>query len=246
VERETFVRKLIMCNLVTLDGYFDGERSTDVSWHRYVWGDELERFSLESRSAGTLLFERPTYESMAAHWSRATGEIADLINTIPKIVFSRTIKIAQWNNTQIVTSDPAESVARLKREPGKDLLVFGSATLPAALARRGLIDEYRLGVNPVVLADGNPLFKAKPRHARLQLLDATPSAAGGVVLRYVPQDDALRDYLRPAPNRTPRKFTSRKKSALDGPFVETKEWSCFAASEPQGDAANRANASRLM
>lgn len=176
-----------MWNLVTLDGYFEGSKSWEIDWHGYVWGEELERFSIEqSKSIGTLLFGRVTYEGMAGYWSKEKGEIADFMNSVPKIVFSRTLEKAEWNNTRLVKGDAAEEVARLKREPGKDLFIFGSASLSSTLTRHGLIDEYRLAVTPVILGRGNPLFKDGPDGLRMKLVEARPLKSGCVILRYQP------------------------------------------------------------
>lgn len=179
------MRKLIMWNVVTLDGYFEGRKSWEIDWHDYVWGEELERLSIEqSKSIGMLLFGRVTYEGMAGYWSKEKGEIADFMNSIPKVVFSKTLEKAEWNNTRLVNGDAEEEVAKLKRQPGKDMFVFGSANLSASLTRKGLIDEYRLCLAPVVLGGGNPLFKDNPERLRLKLVEARPLKSGGVILRY--------------------------------------------------------------
>ncbi len=176
-----------MWNLVTLDGFFEGPKSWDIDWHEYVWGEELEQFSIEqSKSIGTLLFGRVTYEGMAAYWTTATGEIADFMNSIPKVVFSRTLERAAWNNTRLVKTNAEEEVAKLKQQPGKDLYIFGSANLSSTLMRHGLIDEYRLALNPLILGGGNPLFKPSPERMRLKLLEAKPLKSGVVLLRYEP------------------------------------------------------------
>ncbi|HEX4840797.1 MAG TPA: dihydrofolate reductase family protein [bacterium] len=184
------MRQLIMWNLVTLDGYFEGPKPWDIEWHNYIWGEELEQLSLEqAKSIGMLLFGRRTYEGMAAYWSSAEGDIAVFMNTVPKVVFSRTLETAGWKNTRLVTNDAAEEVAKLKQGDGKDLFIFGSADLSAALARHGLIDEYRLALTPLVLGEGNPLFKPSPHRLTLRLLEARPLKSGGVILRYQPAKD---------------------------------------------------------
>ncbi len=179
------VRKVIMWNLVTLDGFFEGRKSWEIDWHDSVWGEELERFSIEqSKSIGTLLFGRVTYEGMASFWAKEKGEIADFMNSVPKIVFSRTMKSAEWNNSRLVKGNAEEEVAKLKRQPGKDLFIFGSANLSATLTRKGLIDEYRLCLAPVVLGGGNPLFKESPERLKLKLVESRPLKSGGVLLYY--------------------------------------------------------------
>lgn len=174
-----------MWNVVTLDGYFEGRKPWEIDWHNYVWGEELERFSIEqSKTIGTLLFGRLTYEGMAGYWSQEKGEIADFMNSVPKVVFSRTLDKADWNNTRLVKGNAEEEVAKLKGQPGKDLFIFGSANLSASLTRKRLIDEYRLGLAPVILGGGNPLFKDDPERLRLRLVEARPLKTGCVILRF--------------------------------------------------------------
>ncbi len=176
-----------MWNLVTLDGFFEGPKSWEIDWHDYVWGDELERFAIDqSKTTDALLFGRVTYEGMASHWPSQKGEIADFMNSIPKVVFSRTLEKAVWNNTRLVRGKAEEEVAKLKRQPGGNLVIFGSANLCSALTRHGLIDEYQLCLVPVILGSGNPLFKPAPERVRLQLVEARPTKSGAVILRYEP------------------------------------------------------------
>jgi dihydrofolate reductase len=110
----------------------------------------------------------------------------NIMNSIPKVVFSRTLDQAGWNNTRLVNSDAEGEVARLKRQSGKNMLIFGSADLSASLSQAGLIDEFRLGVVPVVLGGGNPLFKPAPDRLPMKLLEARPLKTGCVILRYEP------------------------------------------------------------
>jgi dihydrofolate reductase len=177
--------RLVMWNLQTLDGYFEGKAPWDLDFHEAAWGAELEQFSLEQLAeVGTLLYGRATYEGMAAHWTKATGKIADFMNDLPKVVFSRTLDAATWKNTRLVRRDAAEEIAELKRGEGKDLFVFGSATLSDSLLRRGLFDELRICLAPLVLGTGVPLFKPGTPRRNLTLLQARPLATGGVILRY--------------------------------------------------------------
>jgi len=176
-----------MWNMVTIDGFFEGPKAGDIAWHDYVWGEELERFSTETlKSAGMLLFGRVTYQVMVSYWPTATGEVADFMNSIPKVVFSTTLHQAEWSNTRLVKANAQAEVAALKQQSGKDLFIFGSAALSSSLMPHGLIDEYRLGLTPVVLGAGNPLFKAAPKSSRMKLLEARPLKSGCVILRYEP------------------------------------------------------------
>lgn len=180
-------RKLIMWNLITLDGMFEGPEPWDLKAHEYAWGDELAQFSIEQgREVGALVFGRRTYEGMAAHWRNATGEIAEFMNAVPKYVFSRTLKSADWANSTLVKEDAGTAVARLKKEPGKDLFVFGSADLSATLIREGLFDEYRIGLIPVTLGEGSPLFKPGSKPMKMELLESRPLGERCLLLRYQP------------------------------------------------------------
>jgi dihydrofolate reductase len=175
-----------MWNLMTLDGYFEGPNH-DLSFHEDVWGKELEDFSIEQgRAAGALIFGRITYELMASYWPSATGEVADFMNTLPKIVFSRTIEKSEWGNTRFIGDNAVEEVAKLKREVAKHIYVFGSANLSASLISAGLFDEFRLGVTPHLLGGGTPLFKTAATRQMLRFLEARPLSTGVVVMRYAP------------------------------------------------------------
>jgi dihydrofolate reductase len=180
------MRKLVMWNLMTLDGFVEGP-NRDIDWHEDVWGEELEHLSIEQgRAAGALLFGRITYELMAGYWPTAKGEIADFMNSLPKVVVSRTLEKAEWNNTWLIRENAPEEIAKLKRQPGKDIYLFGGAELAASLVPHGLIDEFRIAVTPLVLGDGNPLFKASPERLNLQLVEARALGSGAVLLRYQP------------------------------------------------------------
>lgn len=182
------MRKLIIWNLMTLDGYFEGKSTWDLAFHERVWGGELRAYSLEiGREADLLVFGRKTYEGMAAYWVDAAEEleIKEYMNAIAKIVVSRTLTHADWNNTRIVR-DIVGELTTLKAQPGKDIFVFGSAELTDSLLKAGLVDEIRLCIVPVVLGGGNPHFKQAETPRVFTLLETRPLKTGGVVLRYAP------------------------------------------------------------
>lgn len=187
--------RIIMWNLMTLDGYFEGPQKWDLRWHQTVWGDELESLSIQQlKSASMLLFGRVTYDGMATYWSspqEEAGEVADLMNTIPKVVFSNTIDGATWNNTRLVTGKAQDEIRRLKSGSDGSAFIFGSANLCDSLARQDLIDEYRIGLVPIVLGEGSPLFKLRPDQLRLRLMEANPLGTGCVILRYEPLAEVL-------------------------------------------------------
>lgn len=178
------MRRLIMWNMVTLDGMFEGP-GRDISW--FVFDDELEKYIIETQAAAdTLLFGRVTYQLMADYWPKAEGTIAEFMNRVPKIVFSRTLAGVDWANTTLVRDNAADEIARIKRQPGKDIFVFGSADFSQTPMRHGLVDEYRFGVNPVVLGRGTPFFKGGEPQTELKLIETRPLNSGVVILHYEP------------------------------------------------------------
>jgi dihydrofolate reductase len=179
-----------MWNVMTLDGLFEGLKNWDLDFHQTVWGDELEQLSIEQlKSADRLIFGRVTYEGMAAYWQAATDEVATFMNRLPKIVFSRTLASAVWNNTQLIKEATVAEINNLKREGNKNTFVFGSANLCATLMQQNLFDEYRLAIAPVVLGTGKPLFPPTASQLKLKLLDSRTLSNGCVILRYVPRSN---------------------------------------------------------
>ncbi len=182
------MRKLIIWDMVTVDGYFEGP-DQDISW--FVFDEELETYIRETQAnADTLVFGRVTYEFMAAYWPSEQGQIADFMNQIEKVVFSRTLKSVDWNNARLLDGSVAEEISRLKARPGGDIFVFGSADFTATLIEQGLVDEYHLGINPVILGSGSPLFKGNSDRIPLRHLETRTLKSGLVILHYAPQDKA--------------------------------------------------------
>ena len=127
------------------------------------------------------------YEGMAGYWQTAEGEVADFMNSLPKMVFSRTLKAADWANTTLINDDAGLAIRKLKQQGAGNMFVFGSGNLSATFIREGLFDEYRLLIAPVILGDGNPLFGHGLSRQTLTLLESKPLASGGVILRYAPK-----------------------------------------------------------
>jgi dihydrofolate reductase len=175
--------------MVTLDGFFEGPNG-EIDWHNA--DEEFNEFAVDQvKSADGLIFGRVTYELMASYWPTPAAQaddpmVAEKMNTMPKIVFSRTLDKVEWNNTRLVKGDAVKEISQLKQEPGKDLLIFGSADLASSLTKHSLIDEYRIMVNPVVLGKGKPLFKDVKEKLNLRLLKTKTFGNGNVLLYYEP------------------------------------------------------------
>ncbi len=183
------MRKLFSFMMTTLDGYYEG-RNQEFDWPNV--DDAFLEFSVNQlHEIGVLLFGRVTYEGMAAYWPsddarKEAPEVADLMNTVPKVVFSTTLTEAMWHNTTLVTHDVAGTVTSLKQEPGRDLAVFGSSALTVSLLEHGLVDELRVIVNPTLLGAGPSLFKGLTERVRLEFLRTTTYRSGNVLLCYRP------------------------------------------------------------
>lgn len=184
------MRHVIVSEMVTLDGFFAGLHG-DIDWHTV--DDEFNAYSDELLSSvDTLLFGRVTYELMASYWPTPSAIaddpiIADKMNTLPKIVFSKTldkVEWGQWDNARLVKGDIVEEISRLKQQLGKDMVILGSGSIVSTLAPLGVIDEYRLIVNPVVLGNGKPLFAGLKDALDLKLLKTKTFRSGNVLLYY--------------------------------------------------------------
>ena len=177
------MRRVIVLMSVSLDGYAATE-DHDHSWLFPHLDDEAEAWIVELlRRVDTTLIGRVNYEEQAAFWPSQTGTIADLVNAMPKVVFSRTLASVSWQNSWLASGDLAEEVARLRAQPGGDMYVPGGAGFIRALSAAGLVDEYRLIVHPVVLGSGLPLF---PERVDLKLLSSKTFQTGAVALCYEP------------------------------------------------------------
>jgi len=183
------MRKVILFNMISLDGYFAGPQG-EIDWHNV--DDEFNQFAIRQLDeVGALLFGRMTYTLMAGYWPTSEAladdpQVAKKMNQLPKIVFSRTLDTAGWQNTRLVKTDAARAVAELKQQPGLDLFIFGSANLAAGLIQNSLVDEFRLIVNPLVLGRGRPLFQGVQQQ-KLNLQKISTFANGNVLLYYRPE-----------------------------------------------------------
>jgi dihydrofolate reductase len=173
--------------MVSLEDYFEGPNA-DITWHHV--DSEFNDFAIEQLdSAGGLIFGRKTYSMMSSYWPSQYAIdddpiVAEKMNSLPKFVFSKTLDQVDWNNTTLLKGNAVEQLTTLKQQPGKDLFIFGSAGLASTFSRQGLIDEYRLMVNPVIIGCGEPLFKNLDEKIDLRLLQTRTFKNGNVLLTY--------------------------------------------------------------
>jgi len=185
------MRKLILLMHTSLDGFVAGPNG-EMDWIRF--DEELADYVGKiTDSADTALYGRITYEMMESYWPTAAEsptatkhdiEHANWVNNALKIVFSRTREKTNWKNTMIIKDDIAEKIADMKNQPGKNLLLIGSASITHVFMQHNLIDEYWINVNPVLLGEGTPLFTNISDRVNLKLVQAKTFAHGVVGLQY--------------------------------------------------------------
>ena len=182
--------KLVVYTSVSLDGYFT-DANGDMNWaHKH--DPEWQAFVSENASGGgQLLFGRVTYDLMASFWPTALAAqsnpvVVERMNNLRKFVFSRTLDHVTWNNTTLLKGDLAAEVRKLKQEPGPDIVVMGSGSIVAQLAEAGLIDEYQIVLNPIVVGDGRTMFEGVKRKLPMKLARSRAFGNGNVVLFYEP------------------------------------------------------------
>jgi dihydrofolate reductase len=184
------MRKLIVFNHVSLDGYFVGENG-DSSW-AHSGGDDPEFAKWQAENASgeaQFLFGRITYELMASYWpTRQAKEqnpvIADTMNKMQKVVFSKTLDKVDWNNTRLVKGGLVPEIKKMKAESGPDILIFGSGKIISQLAQEDLIDDYMMVVNPVVLGKGRTMFEGVQKKDSFKLTKTRAFKNGKVLLNF--------------------------------------------------------------
>ena len=176
--------KIAVTQFMTLDGVVESPQD----WSFPYWSDETAKFKWDELLATAAhLLGRVTYEGFAAAWPDRTDAqgFADRMNGLPKYVVSTSLKKAEWNNSHIIKTNVADEIAKLKKQPGDDILVAGSMTLIRMLMEHDLVDEYRLLMYPIVLGKGKRLF-TDGMAASLRLIESKPMGSGVVLLRYEP------------------------------------------------------------
>ena len=178
--------------MMSLDGFIEGPGGgSDWSWH--VWDEEMEKYADELiDSVDVLLFGRVAFQLLADFWQAETGEFAEKINGIPKIVFSRTLKKVEWN-AKLVKENIAEEILKMKHQSGKNLVLLAGANVASTFMKLDLIDEYRIIVNPVILGRGKPLFKDIRDRMNLKLLKTKTFKCGNVILYYQPDKNVIQE-----------------------------------------------------
>lgn len=186
------MRRLSAFVQVTLDGFFADSKG-DMSWAHKPRDDAEWNAFVEGNasSSGTLLFGRVTYDLMASYWPTPPAMkndpvVAEGMNRMPKVVFSRTMDKASWSNTKLIKGDLATEVRKLKQESGSDMAILGSGSIVSQLTDVGLIDDLQIVVQPLLLGNGKPLFAGLKNRLHLKVTRTKAFANGCVLLCYAP------------------------------------------------------------
>ena len=184
------MRRIVVSMNVTLDGFM-AAADGGLDWHLNNWTTDMaDLLAQQLNDADTILLGRNTYSAMAAYWpavstglllSRADLAYATMINSCEKVVCSTTLKNLRWDNSRVISSNIRQEILKLKEQPGKDIIVYGSRTLVQYLGMFNLIDEYLLWLYPVTIGRGMLLFD---HPQKLELMDSKTLSSGVVVLRY--------------------------------------------------------------
>ena len=187
------MRRLIVFNHISLDGYFT-DANGDMSFARNPLPDsEWEAFVAgNAGNGGTLVFGRVTYDLMVSFWPTPMAmeqmpDVAERMNSLPKVVFSRTMKDASWQNAKLIKSNMPGEIRSMKQEGGSDMVIFGSGSIVSQLAQEGLIDEYQFVMDPVILGRGRTLFDSVRDKLTLNLTKSRSFGNGNVLLCYEPK-----------------------------------------------------------
>jgi dihydrofolate reductase len=193
------MRKVIASTFVTLDGLMVGQNE-EMDWVLDNLDGEMENdIADQLKNVDAILLGRVTYQIMANYWPTATTDasvrrsqgaedpiITDKMNNLPKIVFSKTLQKVEWKNSRLIKENIKDEILKIKQQPGKDMVILGSASIVQTFTNLGLIDEYRLLLHPVVLGSGKPLFKDIKDRLNLKLMKTKTYKNGVVSLDYQP------------------------------------------------------------
>ena len=180
------MRKLIVSMMVSANGYIQG-RDSGEHWHN--WNTEMQEYMDDFLiGVDTFIYGRVAYEEMIAYWPNQIGEFAERMNEASKWVYSKSLSNVTWNTELKREINPAE-IFKAKSQVGKDIVIFGGSGITQSFMAHGLVDEFRLIVNPLLLGKGKPYFQGIDSTTRLNLKSATPFACGNVLLIYTPSYD---------------------------------------------------------
>jgi dihydrofolate reductase len=200
------MRKVIISMMMSLDGFFAGPNG-EFDWP--LADEQFEEYAVGMlNEVDTIIFGRITYQMMASYWPTAIAspggtlesegvkyavpkevsqvhkDVADKMNSLNKIVFTKTLSNVEWNNSSLSRDINAEEIMQMKHQPGKDIVILGSGSVISAFADLGLIDEYRIFVNPIILGEGKALFKDLTNKIKLKLIRTKTFSSGLVGLYY--------------------------------------------------------------
>ncbi|HWZ17212.1 MAG TPA: dihydrofolate reductase family protein [Ktedonobacteraceae bacterium] len=189
------MRKIIVSERVTLDGFIAGLQG-EMDWMEEFFDEALANYESElQKTVDTTLFGRETYQGFESYWPkvaldpslpRGMAEYAQQLNAMRKIVFSKTLSHVEWNNAVLLHEiDPVE-ITKMKQEPGRDMVIYGSASIVQTLTNLDLVDKYQLLVFPIVLGKGKSLFHDVSHQVKLSLVNARTYPTGVMELSYEP------------------------------------------------------------
>jgi dihydrofolate reductase len=192
------MRRIKLQIQLSLDGFVSGPQG-EMNWLVWDWDNVLKNYvALLTDSADTFLMGRATGEGMAVYWPTVPANpeskeeekwMAEKLNNSPKIIFSRTVTHINWTNAR-VANDIVEEVKELKKEPGKDIILYGGAEIVSSFICENLIDEYHLFINPVIIGEGKTIFKNVRETMGLKLVNTIQSNTGIVILQFVPEKES--------------------------------------------------------
>lgn len=183
------MRKIIYQMGVSLDGYYEGPGG-EIDWH--TMDEEFHEYIVELLcSVDVLIFGRVNYEQMANYWTtplagKTDPVVAAKMNSLPKIVFSKSLEAVRWNNTRLIKDNAAAELLKFKEEAGEDTALLGGSVLASSLIGENIIDEFRIIISPVVLGDGHSLFAGLKERLHLRLFKTRVFRSGNVLLYYEP------------------------------------------------------------
>ena len=182
------MRKLKLQVQMTVDGYIAGPNG-EMDWMAWNWDDALKNYvTAITAPVDCIILGRKLAQGFIPHWAaNPEQEGADKMNNTAKVVFTKTLDKSDWPNTVFAKGNLVDEITQLKKQPGKDIIVYGGANFVSALIKEGLIDEYHLFINPTAIGNGMTIFKEIDGKLNLVLVKSTSFACGIVVLHYEPK-----------------------------------------------------------